>query len=368
MRGFSISAWSKRKTGPAGGRYGTEQTARFHAPLGIRRRAGRLVCLFFCMFFAGTAALTLSGCGDETKVVLTAGMKENEVFRIAEASCLLPEAMIYLTNLQNQYEAVYGSQIWEVQGSRESLEEGVKKQVLGELAQVKSMMLLAQHRGTALDETEQQRVQAAAAEYFSSLNETEKELLGADEALIGQMYQEYALAAKVYRQIVEGVNPEISDDEARTITVQVIRVSDRTEAEELWQKAEEGADFEALARENSEDDVISCSFGKGEKDPAVEKAAFNLGKDEISGVVDAEDGFYILRCVSTFDEAQTQLNKEKIANQRRNEAFNQEYDTFAASLVRQLNEPLWDSVTLIHDERVTTSGFFDVYDRYFEGR
>ena len=42
------------------------------------------------------------------------------------------------------------------------------------------------------------------------------------------MYGEYALAAKVYRQIVENVNPEISDDEARTITVEAIRVSDRT--------------------------------------------------------------------------------------------------------------------------------------------
>ncbi len=54
----------------------------------------------------------LAGCGKNTKVVLTAGLKKNEVFRISSASCVLPEVMVYLTNMQNQYESVYGSQIW----------------------------------------------------------------------------------------------------------------------------------------------------------------------------------------------------------------------------------------------------------------
>ncbi len=366
MRRIFPLIWDKRKDGPAEGRNHTGRTARHCAPRGILRRPGRSVCLLLWAILLVTAAFSLGGCGDETKVVLTTGMKENEVFRIADASCTLPEAMIYLTNLQNQYEEVYGAQIWEVEGSRESLEDGIKQQVLGELAQVKSMVLLAEQKGIGLDETEEQRVQAAAAEYFDSLNGTERTLLGADSALIGQMYREYALAEKVYRQIVEDVNPEISDDEARTITVQMIRISEKGAAEEVRQQAEEGADFEALAQENSEDSVITSSFGKGEKEAALEKAAFNLGKDEISGVVAGEDGYYIIKCINTFDEAQTQLNKEKIADERRNEAFSREYDTFVDSLVRQLNEELWDPVTLIHDEAVTTTGFFDVYERYFE--
>ena len=40
--------------------------------------------------------------------------------------------------------------------------------------------------------------------------------------LIESMYRDYALADKVYRQIISDINPEISDDEARTITVQHI--------------------------------------------------------------------------------------------------------------------------------------------------
>lgn len=319
--------------------------------------------------FGAAALLTglLTGCGQDTKVVLTTGLKKNEVFRISEKSCMLPEVMVYLTNMQNQYEAVYGEEIWDAKGERKSLEQEAKEQVLAELAQVKAMSLLAQEKGTQLDEKETERVEAAAREYFASLSETETAALGVDEKLIGQMYTEYALASKVYRQIVENVNPEISDDEARTITVLAIRLKDRKKAEAVLSEArKEEVDFEALAEANSEDRIISYSFGKGEMDAAIEKAAFDLGKDEISSIIETEEGFYVLKCISTFDEAQTRANKEKILEKRRNEAFNSEYDTFVNSLVRQLNEELWESVAMIRDENVKTDSFFTTYDTFFQ--
>lgn len=320
---------------------------------------------FFCA--AVMSMSFLAGCGKGTKVVLTAGLKKNEVFRIEGASCTLPEAMVYLTNLQNQYEAVYGSEIWTAKENGKSLEQEAKQQVLTELAQIKVMNLLAGQKGIGLDEKEQERASAAAKEYYSSLNETEITSLNVTEELLEKMYEEYALASKVYRQIVENVNPEISDDEARTITVEAIRVSDRTKAQKLCQTAkEEGTDFEALAQANSEDPFVTMSFGKGEVSEALEAAAFDLGKDEISSVVEDGDSFYILKCISTFDEAQTQANKEKILQQRRSEAFDSEYKTFESTLVRQLNEELWNSVTMIHHESVTTASFFEVYNTYFQ--
>lgn len=309
----------------------------------------------------------LSGCAGSPKVVFTTGFKKDEIFRIADASCSLTEAMVYLTNMQNRYETVYGEEIWNVKENGESLEQEAKKQVLSELAQVKIMTLLAQEKEIVLEEKDQERVAAAAKEYFASLNETEKKLLNVDEKRIAQMYREYALAEKVYHEIVDNVNPEISDDEARTITVLLIRVKDAAEAQQVWQKTqEEGSSFETLAELYSEDTSLSYSFGKGEMDEAIETAAFNLGKNEISDVIAAGDGYYILKCISTFEEEQTQLNKEKIVERRRSEAFSTEYDTFAASLVRQLNEEVWDTVALLHDENVQTDSFFSVYNTYFQ--
>ncbi|MDO4331134.1 MAG: peptidyl-prolyl cis-trans isomerase [Eubacteriales bacterium] len=331
---------------------------------GIRRGYRKRVTAAVCAFFLCSGLLT--ACGGDTKVVLTTALKKNEVFRIGDLSCTLPEVMVYLTNMQNQYEAVFGEEIWNAKDDEGALEKEAKEQILAELAQVKAMTLLAQQKGIELDEKEEERAAAAGKEYYQSLNETEVSALGVDEKTVVQMYREYALAKKVYQQIVENVNPEISDDEARTITVLQIRLEDREKAQDVCSRAqEEGADFESLAENNSEDPVICYSFGKGEVNEAVEAAAFDLGKDEVSGVIEADGSYYILKCISTFDEAQTQLNKVKIVEQRRNEAFHNEYNAFVDSLTRQINEELWDSVAFIHDENVNTSSFFEVYNTYF---
>ena len=172
----------------------------------------------------------LTGCGAEngTKVVLTTGFKKDEVFRIETSSCMLPEIMVYLTNTQNQYESVYGKEIWDTQLEGGTLEDNVKDTVLARIAQVKSMTLLANNRGIALSIDEQEQALKAAKKYYESLGEKEIELLGVTQELLQSMYEEYALAQKVYQQIIHDINPEISDDEARTIVVQHILIKTYT--------------------------------------------------------------------------------------------------------------------------------------------
>ena len=45
--------------------------------------------------------------------------------------------------------------------------------------------------------------------------------------------------------------------------------------------------------------------------------------------------------------------------------FGQEYDAFVDSLPRNLNEPLWESVSMIRDEEVNTDSFFRIYQEHF---
>ena len=176
-----------------------------------------IIMAFFCF----------TGCGngeDSQKVVLMTGFQKDEVFRIESASCTLPEIMLYLTNIQNQYEKVYGAEIWNRDLDGVSLEENVKEIVLAKVAQIKTMNLLADDYQVFLDEDENKKTEQAAGEYFSLLTEQEKELTGIDLDTIRMMYQEYARADKVYRFLIKDINPEISDDEARTITVQHILI------------------------------------------------------------------------------------------------------------------------------------------------
>lgn len=335
--------------------------------------------------------LLLSGCMDSlkgSKVVLTTGFEKNEVFRIEDMSCTLPEAMVYLINTKNRYESVYGREIWNVSLDGVTLEENIKETVLAQLAQQKTMNLLARQNGVVLSEEEEARVMQAAETYFQSLSEEEKSALQITVKDVEELYREYALARKVYQYIIKDINPEISDDEARTITVQYIYfrtcILDGTgkkieyseeEKQEILRKAEEvrfqlkneEADFEELILKYSDSEEGTCSFGKGEKDQAFEDAAFNLETDEISDIVETPDGYYLIKCISTFNRTETDANKVKIVEKRREEVFGQEYEDFVAALTRNLNEDLWQSVSLAGTENITTSDFFDVFDKYFDG-
>ena len=51
--------------------------------------------------------------------------------------------------------------------------------------------------------------------------------------------------------------------------------------------------------------------------------------------------------------------------ERKKEAFGKQYDDFADNLTRELNNELWDKVKLVHDSRIKTSSFREIYDKYF---
>lgn len=324
---------------------------------------------------------------EDAKVIITTGFNEDELFRIDSISCTEAEFMVYLTNTQNQYENVFGAEIWNVTQGDMTLEENIMETVLAKIAQVKSMYLLALEKGITLSEEESKKIDMAAEKYYSSLTEGEVQAMGASQELVAGLYREYAYAEKVYEQIIGDINPEISDDEARTITVEHILIktymTDGTgqrvkfgpermqkayaTAQEILSLAMSGEnDFGQLAAKYSEDETIRYSFGKGELDEAFEVAAFNLGTDEISNIVETASGYEIIKCISTFDREETDANKVKIVEKRKNEAFGAEYDAFVATLARSLNEPLWENMGLIKSAEVKTDSFFTVYHEFFE--
>ncbi|MBQ9991001.1 MAG: peptidylprolyl isomerase [Lachnospiraceae bacterium] len=336
-----------------------------------------LVCLISLLLFTGCKEGT-------TKIVFYTGFGKNEVFRIEQTSCSLPELMVYLTTTACRYEKVYGEKIWETNLEGITLEDNVKEMVLAQISQIKAMNLLAEKEGVELTREEEEKIREAAQAYYSGLNAREIQTMGVNRDTIRQLYREYALANKVYDYIIRDINPEVSDDEARTITVEHILIktytldeegkkqefseSRKKEAYELalgvWEEAAAGKDFNLLVDTYNEDTQAQYSFRKGQMNESFEAAAFNLGKGEISEVVETEYGYHIIKCITTFNQEETDANKVQIVEEKRKEVFDERYSDFAEGLTKAFNTSLWEKVSLIRDEEVDTDDFFTIYEEY----
>lgn len=307
----------------------------------------------------------LGGCGN-TKIVLTTGLAEDELFRIGSVSCELSEGLVYLINQKNQYENVYGIEMWDHDFGEMTVEDYLKSQIISQLAQVKSMILLAEENEIVLDETEQGLARSAAEDYYASLSPQELEVLKVDQQKIQKMYEDYCLAYKAYDQITEDVSVEISDDEARIIQIQQIFVPERNLARELKEKLDEGESFESLAVNYSKASQTTIAIARGDKGEEYESVAFELNNEEISDVFEADGGYYILKCLDTYMEEESDANKLRVAQQQKTARFQEIYAGLMEDTLSEYQEKLWDNVSFVDYESVETYTFFDIYKKYFE--
>ncbi len=340
------------------------------------------------IMLSSTMAFSLTGCAnlENTKIVLITGFTENELFRIEDKSCSEAEFMVYLMNTQSTYEAGFGDGIWNVNIGDESMESYVKDKCLSTIAQVKAMNLLAVESGIELTESEISNAHQAASEYYSTLTDADiKAMKGINEETLQTMYVEYATADKLYDYIIRDINPEISDDEARTITVEQIvlnaweldsmgervalegaaRDSVKSTAMHILNQINEGTDFSVLMEQYNEADEGTVSVGKGDVSPEIESAAFNLDNGEVSSIIETNDTYVILKCISTFNREETEANKIRIVEEKKREVFGEQYDEFSAKLSRVMNEELYKKIHIAQTETPLASNFFDVYRSHF---
>lgn len=329
----------------------------------------------------------LTGCKKSgTKIVFTTGFEEDVVFKIEDIKCTKPEVMVYLVNTENIYDEVFGEKIWQVPFNDGTVESQYKESILARLAQIKAMNLYAEKTGVELSINDKNGVKAAAAEYYNGLTPAELDLLGVDLDTIERMYTEYAIANKVYENVTEPVNPEISDDEARTVTIRSILIKTygidnngnrieygpdlkddaRRRAYELSARIKAGEEFEILAADYNEDEKTLYSFARGVMPMAIEEAAFNLAEGDVSDVIETEFGFHIIKVLSNFDEEQTDQNKQNIVKLRKQQTFTDTYDEYIASLTSSINMDLWESISYERRDGVSTTDFFDIYDSHFK--
>ena len=316
---------------------------------------------------AAVLAVGSSGCrvGNE-EVTISRGMADDEVFLIDGKVCTLPVMKLLLMNNMNLHGESYGIDLLQNEDLKvqKKFEQYIKKISMDEITRVYSMVALANAQGVTLTDEQKELAQWAGEDCFQSLTDEEVAYLNISQENVQDIYEKYALADKLYQSLVQDVNEEVSDDEARVMEVRQIYTTNEEQARKALADLEAETEFSTVAANYNEADEISLTLQRGMLPEEAETVVFSMEDGEISDLIETDQGYYIFCCDNKFDEEQTQIHKQDIVEQRKQEAFHSVYDPFVETIHSKLNESVWDDLSVREMEKYSFADFDVMYEKY----
>lgn len=309
----------------------------------------------------------LSGCTVGDKEVVFSFTGPFTVFSIGPLSCKKTEAKVYLVNYNNIYGQLGKTDLWEGRFDTQKVEKGIKGAVIDHLSKIYSLNLYAREKDISLDEEEKTLTVQAAKEYYNSLTDMEKRETGAHLRDIRKMYEHYVLAEKVYHKLMNSVDEEVSEDEARIMDAYVLFVRDAKLARKMAVQIKNGATFERLVSSYSQGEKGIVSFGRGDYPQKVEDEAFALKDTEISKMIKTQEGYYFVQCVNKYNEELSEANKKRIIEGRKEAVIKKIREQQTKKYDSQINTKMWNRMTIVPGKELKTDSFFVTIDSYLPG-
>ncbi len=343
--------------------------------IGRKYQKKRVLALLLVILVSG-----MTGCKEEIK--LTTGLSKDQIFKIDDETEELSELLVLLVNEKNKYEKVFGEDIWNKQFDDVSLETEVKDKVKQQLIELNMIYLMAKEEDITCSEKEKEALRQAAEKYYESLAEDEKTKLNVSKEQIEDLYYKIYVTDKYYEQKTDDESMEISDEEAKVIDVSYIYLKTgdkdiygkvipydeakiqeiKAKAQDLSYRAHQGEDIQTLADNYSDDEEQRCVIGRGDAEKFFEEAAFALKAGEVSSLIEAEDGFYIIKCMDDYLEAETQEHKKKLEKQYQAERFREIYEPFVAHHTLEFHNKVWNEIYIKDYLTCDSNSFYQIYE------
>ena len=324
-----------------------------------RMRKKSRVFWLLSLVLAGVLLLFVSGCESRPAA---------DVKKEIGVTLRRPEIMLVVATERNRYEQIYTDQIWNVVVSADgtTFQEYLLNQIKQFTADIKRICAMAEEYEIALDNREKEQLRLLAQDYYSQLTQEDKAYTEAEPEDVLNLYQDYYLACKTVNTLTKDANLEISDNEAKVVEVGQIVVDNEFQARELWQAVRtEGADFDAIARENSMEEEIYRKVVRGELSAAVEEVVFAMNTGEVSEVIEENGQFYLFYCKNPYDQEATLARKQEMMLLRKDRAFREYYDVFLEENLVSVSGRVWQDVSCVTQVDTTTTNLFELYKEYF---
>ncbi len=328
-------------------------------------------------------AVNLIGCSG--KMYFTTGLSNDQLLKVSGNVVPMSIGKLVLAAEEYGYTNLLAGGLWDIEYLGESLEDNLKNTVKMQLAELKTISMLAKEKNITLSAGEKEKINNAAGEFYNILTEEEKDFSGITKEDIYSLYEMFMVSEKLYTLITESTQVEISDEDARVISVQycflkTYKMNDNDEKiemsneekgnvknkiDEAYAAVQGGTDFALIAKEYSDDTTYEYEFGRKEMEQSFEDAAFALDDGEISDVVYGDNGFYIIKCIESYDELKTMENKKILLKEAKNQAFLDIYEPFMKNQTFEYNDKVLEDID-INQLVPDNNKLYEIYAQYLE--
>ena len=328
-----------------------------------RRASLLLLLLAGCLIFAGCGYSVSIG---EEGLVITRALKENELARIGNEAIRVPEAKLFLLSEKARIESVYGSDFFTQVVVGKPAAEYLNEDLKSFLIRMLEVSAMADSMGVTLNNTELDRVSRAASDLYNSLTVEYKEYTGVGPEDLKAAFSHYYRMQKVLDRIQGSMNVEISDDEARVITIQQIFVTEYGYAEDVLRRAANGTDFERLGSIYNESGLFTRTVSRLDLPEVYQKAVFSLPSGALSEIFEADGGYYVVKCLNNYEMELTMENKKTLATRKVGEEFERLYEEFSGRDKLIFSDEIFSTFSFIDDVKIGGQTFYDVYRMIFQ--
>ncbi|WP_027438047.1 peptidylprolyl isomerase [Lachnospira multipara] len=329
----------------------------------MKNKKRRLICAIIVVAFIVLCGVFIKFFNGNL-VYFSTGLGKNTILKVGGESIIRNEALIAMSDAKGQYEELLGSDIWNEEIDGQNFYTYVDDQIKVKLIRVAMLNKLAKERGVVLSRQDEENVKSAAKEYLNGLSSDDKNNIKIDEDSLEEMFTKFAIAKKVYEEIVSEYDIEVSYDDARVIDIQYIVSDSEDEIKDAYNKIKDGTSFFALAKEINDDGEYEIELKRGDMDEEFEKVAFNLATGDMSQIINIGDKYYIIRCTSDNDKTKTEVNKTTILENKQLEKFNEFMNEYESKVYVDFNNKAFNKIS-VRSCNVFSMNFESVFNSFF---
>ena len=315
-------------------------------------------------------ALSVTGCSGSINtdaVVVTVGDEE----------ITLGVANFYARMTQGQYETYYAGfmgitakEMWTQEADGDKTYEETTKEAL--LVSLEDLYLISQHAGeyeVSLSEDEHKAIEEAVKKFDEANTDEAKEIVSGYRKDVQKYLELVTVSQKMADKMKEGVNEEVSDEEAAQKAMQYVYFSytstdDEGNSTDLSDEEKEslkgtaqtfcdavkaGADIETAAADAGVE-VQTATFDaeSATPDAALVAAADALANEgDVTEVTETEKGLYVAKLTSLLDREATDAEKQNIIEERKQEQYDSLLEQWREDTEIKVDEKVWKKVDFI---------------------